>query len=257
MSASALTATVAGWPGAGGINDHTVEPRLTTGFCGLSAEATSIAARPADGAGARGRRRRALRFGRRGRRARRGALSGRLIRFRRSGGRGRACRGRLDALGDLCRRLRSGGAVASTGGLIARSCGFWRIRIAAPATARTTPRATAAAIHSHGFGLPSSLLGATGRWPSKSCRAPAPGRSNSPGTSGAAANSTGSSGRVATTGGAAEACTSSAHLDRADLARSGGGWKLSSLASFVPIAEDVALLFAPGDDAGLAPATAG
>ena len=52
MSASAFTATVAGWPGAAGINDHTVEPRLTTGFCGLSAEATSIAARPPDGAGA-------------------------------------------------------------------------------------------------------------------------------------------------------------------------------------------------------------
>ena len=50
MSASAFTATVAGWPGAGGIRDQVVEPRLTTGFCGLSAEATSIAARPAEGA---------------------------------------------------------------------------------------------------------------------------------------------------------------------------------------------------------------
>ena len=54
MSASAFTATVAGWPGAGGRTDHTVDPRLTTGFCGLSAEATSIAARPADGVGAAG-----------------------------------------------------------------------------------------------------------------------------------------------------------------------------------------------------------
>ena len=54
MSASALTATVAGWPVAGGISDHTVEPKLTAGFCGLSAEATSIAARPADGAGVAG-----------------------------------------------------------------------------------------------------------------------------------------------------------------------------------------------------------
>jgi hypothetical protein len=49
MSASAFTATVAGWFGAGGIKDHVVEPKLTTGFCGLSAVATSIAARPADG----------------------------------------------------------------------------------------------------------------------------------------------------------------------------------------------------------------
>jgi hypothetical protein len=49
MSASALTATVAGWPGAAGINDHTVEPRLTTGFCGLSAEAlTSVKVKISD-----------------------------------------------------------------------------------------------------------------------------------------------------------------------------------------------------------------
>ena len=54
MSASALTPTVAGWFGAGGISDHTVEPKLTIGFCGLSAEATSIAARPAGAAGAAG-----------------------------------------------------------------------------------------------------------------------------------------------------------------------------------------------------------
>ena len=52
MSASAFTATVPGWFGAGGIRDHTVEPKLTAGFCGLSAEAINIAARPADGAGA-------------------------------------------------------------------------------------------------------------------------------------------------------------------------------------------------------------
>jgi hypothetical protein len=49
-----LTPTVAGWFGAGGISDHTVEPKLTAGFCGLSAEAINIAARPADGAGAAG-----------------------------------------------------------------------------------------------------------------------------------------------------------------------------------------------------------
>jgi hypothetical protein len=52
MSASAFTATVPGWFGAGGIRDHTVEPKLTAGFCGLSAEAINIAARPAEGAGA-------------------------------------------------------------------------------------------------------------------------------------------------------------------------------------------------------------
>lgn len=49
MSASAFTATVAGWPGAGGIRDQTVEPRWTTGCYGSPAEAISIAARPADG----------------------------------------------------------------------------------------------------------------------------------------------------------------------------------------------------------------
>src|ERR1700684_1027341 len=53
-SASAFPATVAGWFGAGGIRDQTVEPKLTAGFCGLSAEAINIAARPADGAGAAG-----------------------------------------------------------------------------------------------------------------------------------------------------------------------------------------------------------
>ena len=50
MSASAFTATVAGWPGAGGISVQTVEPRLTTGFCGLSAEAMSMLALAAVGA---------------------------------------------------------------------------------------------------------------------------------------------------------------------------------------------------------------
>ena len=45
MSASAFTATVDGWPGAAGIVDQTVEPRFTTGFCGLSGEAISSAAR--------------------------------------------------------------------------------------------------------------------------------------------------------------------------------------------------------------------
>ena len=49
MSASAFTATAAGWLGAGGMSDHTVEPELSACFCGLSAEATSIAARPALG----------------------------------------------------------------------------------------------------------------------------------------------------------------------------------------------------------------
>ena len=50
MSASAFTATVAGWPGAGGISDQTVEPKLTTGFCGLSAEAMSMLALASVGA---------------------------------------------------------------------------------------------------------------------------------------------------------------------------------------------------------------
>ena len=36
MSASAFTATVAGCPGNGRIVDQTVDPRLTTGFSGLS-----------------------------------------------------------------------------------------------------------------------------------------------------------------------------------------------------------------------------
>src|SRR4029077_7269987 len=40
--------------GAGGIKDHTVDPRLTAGFCRLSAEAINIAARPVVGAGAAG-----------------------------------------------------------------------------------------------------------------------------------------------------------------------------------------------------------
>ena len=44
MSASAFTATVAGCPGAGGMVDQTADPRLTTGFCGLSGEAISMAA---------------------------------------------------------------------------------------------------------------------------------------------------------------------------------------------------------------------
>ena len=43
MSASAFTATVAGCPGTPGIVDQTVDPRLTTGFCGLS-EATKSSA---------------------------------------------------------------------------------------------------------------------------------------------------------------------------------------------------------------------
>ena len=32
-----LRCVQAGWFGAGGIRDHTVEPKLTAGFCGLSA----------------------------------------------------------------------------------------------------------------------------------------------------------------------------------------------------------------------------
>jgi hypothetical protein len=44
MSASAFTATVAGCPGAGGMVDQTADPRLTTGFCGLSGEAINMAA---------------------------------------------------------------------------------------------------------------------------------------------------------------------------------------------------------------------
>jgi hypothetical protein len=49
MSASAFTATEAGSPGDAGIVDQTVEPKLTTGFCGLSGEAISMAALPAGG----------------------------------------------------------------------------------------------------------------------------------------------------------------------------------------------------------------
>ena len=52
MSASAFTATVAGCPGKGGIVDQTVDPRLTTGFCGSSDEAINIAALAATGGGA-------------------------------------------------------------------------------------------------------------------------------------------------------------------------------------------------------------
>jgi hypothetical protein len=44
ISASAFTAMVAGWPGARGIVDQTVDPRFATGCCGSSCEATSIAA---------------------------------------------------------------------------------------------------------------------------------------------------------------------------------------------------------------------
>ena len=44
-----LHGEVAGCPGAAGIVDQTVEPRLTTGFCGLSGEAISMAARAAVG----------------------------------------------------------------------------------------------------------------------------------------------------------------------------------------------------------------
>ena len=93
---------------------------------------------------------------------------------------------------------------------MARSCGFWRIRIAAPATARTTPRRTAAAIHSHGFGLATSAPGATGRWISASGREARPGRSISAATSGASTDCTSSSRRVATTGGAPDSCPLSA-----------------------------------------------
>ena len=50
MSASGFTATVAGWPDAAGINVQTVEPKLTTGFCGLSAEAMSMLALASVGA---------------------------------------------------------------------------------------------------------------------------------------------------------------------------------------------------------------
>src|SRR5271167_2580992 len=46
MSASALTPSVAGWPGRAGISVHTTEPRLTAGgFCWSLPTATSIAAR--------------------------------------------------------------------------------------------------------------------------------------------------------------------------------------------------------------------
>ena len=48
MSASAFTATLAGFPGAGEIVDQTVDPRLTTGLSGLS-EAINIAARAGSG----------------------------------------------------------------------------------------------------------------------------------------------------------------------------------------------------------------
>ena len=119
---------------------------------------------------------------------------------------------------------------------MARSCGFWRIRIAAPATARTTPRTTAAAIHSQGFGLATSTLGATGRWISASGLDARPGRSNSAATSGASADCTGSSRRVATTGGAPDSCASSALVGRTALPGSSAATpgKPSSLPPFAP-----------------------
>ncbi len=127
------------------------------------------------------------------------------------------------------------GACVSAGGLIARSCGFWRIKIAAPATATTTPRTTAAAIHSQVLGLLASTPGAMGRWASRSGRAAEPGRSISLGTSGAPADCRGSSGRITITGGAAEACASSALVDRTALVRSSAvAGELSSFASFTP-----------------------
>src|SRR5271165_5972216 len=48
-SASACTAIPEGCPCGAGIVDQTVDPRLTIGFCVLSAEAISIAARAAPG----------------------------------------------------------------------------------------------------------------------------------------------------------------------------------------------------------------
>ena len=44
MSASAFSAAVAGYPGDGGMVDQTADPRLTTGFCGLSGRGDITAA---------------------------------------------------------------------------------------------------------------------------------------------------------------------------------------------------------------------
>ena len=135
---------------------------------------------------------------------------------------------------------------------MARSCGFWRIKIAVPATATTIPRTTAAAIHNQVFGLPTPTPGITGRWTSKSCRAVEPGRSTSLGTSGAAADCTGSSERVATTGGAPETCASSVFAERTAFVRSSGAVvdERSSLALFAPTIGAAGAPFDPTSDCG-------
>src|SRR5580704_15180895 len=108
--------------------------------------------------------------------------------------------------------------------------------MAAPATVRTIPRTTAAAIQSKGFGLVTSAPGATGRWVSASGLDAKPGRSNSAATSGASAHFPGSSSRVATTGGASDPLPSSVLFGRTTLAGSSAAnpGKLSSLPPGAP-----------------------
>ena len=100
----------------------------------------------------------------------------------------------------------AGACVASgagaAGGLIARSCGFCRMRIAATATESTIPSTTASAAHGHDRRFSTGAEGATGRSPSASGR-PTATRSPSSGASTATARlSSASSARVATIGGA-------------------------------------------------------
>ena len=105
-----------------------------------------------------------------------------------------------------------GASCGSGGGAIARSCGFWRMRIAAAAMERTTPSTTASANHGHERRFSANVVGAKGRCPS-----PEPTRSTSTGATGA--TFVASSASSAVTGGAPALSSCSASALGTTLAR--------------------------------------
>ena len=209
-SASALTATGSGWPAPRGSMTTPSSPGDHGLLAGLSRKYLSIAARPADGAGAAARAGAGLAAG--------GSSCGEAGGFACAPAPGGGCStsswstlrkavvavgaagSRLDPLGDLCRRSAAGGRCFNVR-LDRQVLGLLDASGSSAATARTMPKR-----HRGRYRQPSLRLwpGVDARRncaePSRSCRTTALGRSNSPALPSAMDDRTSASERVATTG---------------------------------------------------------
>ena len=169
ISASAFTAIVPGCPGIAGINVQTTEPRLTDGFCGSAATATSIAARAAAGtpavAAGCGVAAAVAPVVDAGAGVAAGVSAAGVASAEDVGvGAGVAAAPSPTRSTILAALAGDGVCAVSAGSLIARSCGFCRSRNAATATEITTPTTTASRIQGKGLARGASKrLGATGR----------------------------------------------------------------------------------------------